>query len=81
MTNESSFKITVALQGKETNLEILPHPDKDHIVYEVSSDSLTCVVGINEHGEWESNCDLDENIVSSIGDAIEKEEENMNQVN
>lgn len=81
MAHEDRFKITVPVGGKNTELEILPHPDKDHILYEVSSDSLTCVIGINEHGEWESNCDLDESVVSSIGTAIEQEEENMNQSN
>lgn len=61
------------IEGKQ--YEIIANEDKDQILYEVKSSGQTiCFIGLNDHGEWESNNNCNETLVKRIGDLIEKNE-------
>ena len=53
---------------------VIPLQEEDQMLFEVHDNKLLCIIGLNEYGEWEANCDFDENIVSKIGEGIEYKE-------
>jgi hypothetical protein len=44
----------------------------DNVLYNIyKDDQCICTIGINENGEWESNCEMKEELVKQLGNLIE----------
>ncbi|HRI22378.1 MAG TPA: hypothetical protein PLA68_15560 [Panacibacter sp.] len=53
---------------------VLPRNDDRNLFYEVSSGNTIFIMGMGEAGKWEASADIDEKIVSAIGNIIEEKE-------
>jgi hypothetical protein len=55
--------------------KVIPLEEKDQMLYQIFSNDLLCLIGLNENDEWESNNDCPQELIKKIGETIEDKDD------
>jgi hypothetical protein len=71
---ESEISKIIAIDGHEYFIRTTDHTDMIFYHIHTKDGHELCVISINDEGQWEANCAMDEDLIKKIGTEIESKE-------
>jgi hypothetical protein len=63
----------IIIKGEKYTVQLEDHVDQ--VFYDITKDGeILCRLSVNEHGAWEANCGVSDELVRQIGEQIERME-------